>query len=120
MDSHNSTRMFPISMEETRKTTRWLLRVICFLMAVTEVDCWLVLTNMYKQQEWSQQILRKELSREFLHNEYLYQLKPLKMYKSKRLDKAKHSFVVLPKNRTFKKAAMVYYRTAYILLVCSY
>ena len=63
--------MIPIVMEETLKTTRWPLRVLCFFMAVTEVNCWLGLTNIYKQQEWSQQDFRKELSREFLHSKNL-------------------------------------------------
>ena len=66
-----SDKMIPIAMEETLKTTRWPLRLPCFLMAVTEVNCWLVLTNIDKQQEWSQQDFRKELSGEFLQNEYL-------------------------------------------------
>ena len=61
VDSHNSSRMVPIAMEETWKTTRWPLRVFFFLMAVSEVICWLVLTNIYKQPERSQQDFRKEL-----------------------------------------------------------
>ena len=82
VDSHNSSRMFPVAMDETWKTTRWALRVFCFLMAETEVSSWLVLTNICKQWETSQQDFRKKLSRGFLHNKYLCQLKPPKLRKS--------------------------------------
>lgn len=120
VDSHNSSRMFPIAMEETWKTTRWPLRVFCFLLAVTEVNCRLVLTNIYNQSEMSQQDFRKELSREFLHNKYLCLPKPTKMRKSKRLNDPDHCLVSLPKNRTFKKTTLVYCKTTYIQLVCSF
>ena len=68
IDAHNSSRMFPIVMEETWKTTRWPCRVFCILLAVTEVNCRLVLTNLYNQPEYSQQEFRKQLSRDLLQN----------------------------------------------------
>ena len=119
VDSHNSSRMFPIAMEETWKTTRWPLRVFCFLMAVSEVNCRLVLTNIYKQQERSKQDFRKELSKEFLYKKYINQEKPSNNRKSKRLNKAEHCLVSLPKNRTFRKSTLVFCKTAYIQLLCS-
>ena len=50
-------------MEEMWKTRRWACRVFYFLLADTEVDCRLVLTNLYNQSECSQQEFRKQLSR---------------------------------------------------------
>ena len=51
VDAHNSSRMFPIAIEETWKTTRCAYRVLCFLLAAMEVDCRLVLTNLHSQPE---------------------------------------------------------------------
>lgn len=120
VDSHNSSRMFPIAMEEVWKTTRWPCRVFCFMMAVTEVNCRLVLTHIYKQPEYSQQEFRKKLSKEFLNNGYLFQSKPPGMRKSRRVNRPDHCLVSLPKNRTFRKTSVVFCKTAYIQLVCSY
>ena len=38
IDNHNSQRMHPITMEETRMTTYWPNWVFCFLLAVTVVN----------------------------------------------------------------------------------
>ena len=68
----------------------------------------------------SQQDYWEELSREFLHSKYLYLSKPAKMRKSERLNKPEHYLVSLSKNQTVKKTAIVYCKTIYIQLVCSY
>ena len=119
VDAHNSSRMYPIALEETWKTTRWPCRVFCFLLAVTEVNCRLVLTNIYKQPDMSQQQFRKLFSRELLHNKYLCQAKPQGKRKSKRISEPDHRLVSLPKNRTFRKTSIVFTKTSYIQLVCS-
>ena len=119
IDAHNSSRMFPIAMEETWKTTRWPCRVFCFLLAVTEVNCRLVLTNLYNQPECSQQEFRKQLSRELLQNKYQLQYRSQRTRKSRRINQPDHCLLSLPKNRTFRKTSIVYCKTAYIQLVCS-
>ena len=72
IDVHYFSKMFPIAIEEIWKTTRWAYRVFCFLLAVTEVNCRLVLTNVYNPPECSQQDFRKGLPRELL--QYKFQL----------------------------------------------
>ena len=37
----------PLQWRKIRKTTRWPLQVFCFLLAMTEVNCRLILTNIY-------------------------------------------------------------------------
>ena len=122
VDYHNSSRMFSIVMEETWKTTRCSLWVFCFLLVVTQVNCQLVLTNIYiyNQSDISQQDFWQEPSREFLYSKHLCLSKPAKMRKSKRLNRPQHWLVSLSKNRTVKKTAMVYCKTTYIQFICSY
>ena len=38
VDAHNSSRMFPVALEETWKTQRWPCRVLSFLLAIIEVN----------------------------------------------------------------------------------
>ena len=103
VDAHNSSRMFPVALEESWKTQRWPCRVLSFLLAITEVNCRLVLTNIYKQPPYSQQDFRKRLAKEFLYNAYLNQQEPSGARKSARLHLPEHRLVSLPKHRTFKK-----------------
>ena len=117
VDAHNSSRMYPIALEETWNTTRWPCRV--FFLAVTDVNCWLALTKIYNQPEMSQQEFRKLFSRELLHNKHLCQPAPSGKRKSKRKSQPDHCLVSLPKNRTFRKSSIVFTKTAYIQLVCS-
>ena len=119
VDAHNSSRMYPIALEETWKTTRWPCRVFCFLLAVTEVNCRLAFTKIYNQPEMSQQEFRKLFSRALLHNKHLCQYEPSGKRKSNRISQPDHCLVSLPKNRTFRKSSIVFTKTAYIQLVCS-
>ena len=111
--------MLPIAMEETWKITRWPFRVFYFLLAVTEVNCRLVLTNFCNQPECSQQEFRKQLSRQFLQNKYQLQYWSQGTRKSRRINQPDHCLLSLPKNCTFQKTSIVYCKTAYIRLVCS-
>ena len=101
VDAHNSSRMFPVALKETWKTQRWPCRVLSFLLAITEVNCRLVLTHIYKQPPFSQQDFRKRLAKEFLYNPYLNQEAPSGRRKSGRSNLPEHRLVSLPKYRTF-------------------
>eukprot|EP00591_Stephanopyxis_turris_P005624 CAMPEP_0195507428 /NCGR_PEP_ID=MMETSP0794_2-20130614/886_1 /TAXON_ID=515487 /ORGANISM="Stephanopyxis turris, Strain CCMP 815" /LENGTH=132 /DNA_ID=CAMNT_0040634109 /DNA_START=1212 /DNA_END=1610 /DNA_ORIENTATION=+ len=39
VDAHNSIQMDPICLKETWKPARWLLQVLAFYLAITEVNC---------------------------------------------------------------------------------
>ena len=119
VDAHNGSRMFPIALEETWKTNRWACRVFAFLLAVTEVNCRLLQTNLYNQPSLSQQEFRKQFAKELIHNKYISQGEERSVRKSARLSLPEHRLVSLPKNRTFKKTTIVFCKTAYIQLVCS-
>ena len=102
VDAHNGSRMFPIALEETWKTNRWASRVFAFLLAVTEVNCCLLLTNLYNQPSMSQQDFRKQFTKELIHNKYISQGEEKSVRKSARLSLPEHQLISLPKYRTFK------------------
>ena len=101
------------------KTTRWPYRVFSFLLVVTEVNCRLVLTNLYNQPECSQQEFRKQLSRELLQNKHQLQYWSQRTRKLRKINQSDHCLLSLPKSCTFQKTSIVYRKTAYIQLVCS-
>ena len=59
VDSHNSSLMDPISLEETRNTTRWPVRVFMFLLDTTEANCQLATENIYDHPACFQQEFRR-------------------------------------------------------------
>ena len=59
IDSNNGSRMYPIALEETWKTTRWENRVFQFLLAITEVNTKNELHHLYGHKNYSQIEFRK-------------------------------------------------------------
>lgn len=68
------------------KIQRWPCSLLSIIPAITEVNCQLVLTHIYKQPPNSQQAFRKILTKESLFNAYLNQEEPSWIRKSSRLN----------------------------------
>jgi len=77
VDDHNNNRHALPSLEDTWRTTRWPVRVFTFLLALTEVNTWLVLRvfvfigaragSLPKYHEF-----RRRLAWQFIDNKYLH------------------------------------------------
>ena len=90
-----------------------------FLLAVSEVNCHLIQTNLYNQPSMSQQEFQKQFTKELIHNKYISQGDERSVRKSARLSLPEYRLISLPKNCTFKTTIIVFCKTAYIQLGCS-
>ena len=120
VDSHNSLRMHPLSLEETWKTRRWALRVLQFLLAVTEVNVKLVMENLYGATKMSQQEFRKKFSNELINNPYLEEEKKQEaLRQSRREMNPAHEIKSLEPFTTFAGTTFAKCKTRYIQLQCT-
>ena len=71
VDDHNSRRQYQISIERTWETRYWPNRVFAFLLAVTEVNVYLAMTNIYGEPAMKQIQFRQKLAQELMDNTYL-------------------------------------------------
>jgi Transposase IS4 len=71
VDAHNSSRMYPIALEETCKTHRWPMRVFQFLLAITEVNCRLAREKIFDHEKESQQDFRRLFAKALIDNSYI-------------------------------------------------
>ena len=121
VDSHNGLRMYPISLEETWKTKRWPLRVLQFLLAITEVNVKLVSEYCFACDKVSQQEFRKSFAREMINN--IYYERENKRGNGRRTSPREkvreHRLVPLGPYKTFDGSALVNCKTRYIQLKCT-
>ena len=103
VDSHNSSLMDPISLEETRNTTRWPVRVFMFLLDTTEANCQLATENIYDHPACFQQEFRRLIPEALIKNNYIHQDKYPRHYQRGRQFLNDNELVQLQKYRTFKK-----------------
>jgi len=71
VDAHNARRHAPISLEETWATKTWEHRVFAFIVAVCEINTYLVATNKFdvnSKEEYLQ--LRRKLAKSLMENRY--------------------------------------------------
>lgn len=119
VDNHNAARMFPISIEETWKTTRWPLRVLQFFLSITEVNVHRVRDYMFPQTDLphesttSQQDFRKEFANALIYNAKLdeEQQSPSSSVKRRRRNNDVHELVRLPPFRNFRGSRMIKTKT---------
>ena len=111
VDGHNSARMDPIALEETWKTTRWPLRVLQFLLAITEVNVCRVREYMFTEPEkrgdnkCSQQEFRKEFAYSLIFNTKLEEesMSPRSLRKQKHnTDNDHHKLIPLQPFQNFQ------------------
>lgn len=120
VDSHNSSRMHPLSLEETWKTIRWPLRVFQFILAVTEVNCRLAFQNLCGGEIMSQQQFRRRFAKELIFNTDLESNpSPLRASKRKMNDQTSHELVPLSPFRNFKNGRVVKVRTRSVQRKCN-
>eukprot|EP00977_Amphora_coffeiformis_P000513 scaffold130_cov151-Amphora_coffeaeformis.AAC.2 len=123
VDSHNSSRMYPIALEETWKTNRWESRVFAFLLAITEVNCRLAHTNIYGADPISQQDFRRQFAKALIYNPYQTSQEGYPRVSPRKgppeAAAACHRRESLPPYRTWNGGKMVHCRTQYIQLKCS-
>ena len=66
VENHNTQQMFPIALEEVMKTSRWALRILQFVLAITEVNTKLTLENLFNKGFIPQLDFRRELAQELI------------------------------------------------------
>ena len=82
VDSHNARRHSPISLEETWATKTWEHRVFAFVLAVCEINTYLVATNNYDFDDDVEYLkLRKKLAQSLIYNTYDDGVQPAKRLK---------------------------------------
>lgn len=71
VDCHNAKRHKPISLEETWKTQKWIHRVFAFIIAVCEINTYIVAVKKFKCAEDVNVLdLRKQLAEALIMNTY--------------------------------------------------
>ena len=103
IDNHSAMRMHPISMEETRMSSRWPNRDFCFLLAVTMVNIQNVGCYFAKLPKIDAICAHKLIAQQLILNEYI-QNAAQSHCKRHSTD---HKLVALPTFRKFKNSTMV-------------
>ena len=98
VDDHNNLRHSPISLEETWITRRWENRVFAFLLAITEVNMFLVHRYWIWEPNQQQTFLQfcRQLARALIHNEFMKSDTAVGPRKSKRGWTHEHNIVRAP------------------------
>jgi Transposase IS4 len=112
IDSHNAKRHAPISLETTWATKQWPNRVFSFLLAVTEVNCFLVSKYFYNQEYENMIDFRQKFADALINNGYdMVSEKTIAEFgvrRSKRKGNGEdHELLSLPKKTKFKQSSIV-------------
>jgi Transposase IS4 len=121
VDAHNSSRMDPISLEETWKTQRWACRVFQFLLAITEVNCRLALEKLFNGDKNSQQGFRKMFAKALIFNSYIVDvsLGSPRSLRHSPLMRNIHQFCTIPNGKKFSpNGRLVPTKTKYLQRYC--
>ena len=119
VDDHNSRRQSPISIERTWETRYWPNRVFAFLLAVTEVNVYLAMTNIYGAPAMKQIQFRQKLARELMENTYLEIDKREEMRKRTIDSVMVHKLLTIPRGMEFKGDHLVKSKIQYPQQKCS-
>jgi hypothetical protein len=107
IDSHNSQRMHPISMEETWMTTRWPNQVFCFLLAITVVNVQNAATHFLRKEKIDSLTARKNLAKVLIYNVYLVESdNSPRGTKWPRRGVVGHELLMLPNHQIFKNGIL--------------
>ena len=118
VDNNNSRQMFPIAIEEQVKTIRWALCVFQFLLAVTEVNCYLARLKIFDCKPEEQVDFRYYLAQEMINNPYLGTGGVITRSESNDDGLDGHKKLSIPKKKTFKGSQLVETQCSYIQLKC--
>jgi hypothetical protein len=107
IDSHNSQRMHPISMEETWMITRWPNRVFCFLLAITVVNVQNAATHFLGKEKIDALTARRHLAKVLIYNPYLAESdNSPRDSKRPRRGVVGHELLTLPNHQIFKNGIL--------------
>ena len=99
---HNAKRHSPISMEAVWATKWWPNRVFCFLLLITEVNCFLAESYYTGQKSDSMLDFWKHLSFELIENAYMRGEERVECHRSCRIREGiSHGLVLLPPWKKF-------------------
>jgi hypothetical protein len=111
VDCHNAKRHAPIGFETTWATKTWEKRVFAFLLAVTEVNIFLVANHFYDGKHESMLDFRLAFAKEMINNKYLQQERlenSLQLRRSNRNNNSdEHQLMSLPKKKKFVNGKVV-------------
>ena len=108
VDDHNAKRHSPISIEVVWATMRWPNRVFCFLLSITEVNCFLAETYFTGRKSDSMLDFRKRLSFELIENAYMKEDNRAERQRSARIrERIGHGLVSLPPWKKFSGEHLV-------------
>lgn len=120
VDDHNNRRQSPIALEKTWTTSWWPNRVFTFLLAVTEINVLLCLTNMFNEEEMGTLEFRKLLAKQLIHNPYLEDDTDARKRKSGRISASfEHRLLGLERFKKFSGAQIVTAESEYPQRRCS-
>ena len=99
VDDHNNLRHKVPSLEETWTTSRWLCRVLCFMMAVVEINAYLAFRFFVWRNDPDKtptlHQFRRTLALELIYNEYL-KLDEMEGQKKRKRGACDHALLVAP------------------------
>ena len=102
VDDHNPKWHSPISIEVVWATKRWPNRVFCFLLSITEVNCFLAESYFTGEKSDSLLDFQKRLSFELIENAYMKEDDRVEHQRSARIrERIGHGLVSLPPWKKF-------------------
>ena len=108
VDDHNAKRHSPISIEVVWATKQWPNRVFCFLLSITEVNCFLAESCFTGRKSDSMLDFRKRLSLELIENAYMKEDNRVEPQRLARIrERIGHGLVSLPPWKKFSGRHLV-------------
>ena len=111
IDNHNSSRMHPISMEETWMTMRWANHIFCFLLAVTVVNIQNAACYFLNKSKMDALQSRRLIAKQFIFNCHLEQEQASR--KHPRQGTTAHTLIMVPTHTKFIQGRLVTCKTKY-------
>ena len=120
VDDHNVKWHSPISIEVVWATKQWPNRVFCFLLLITEVNCFLAESYFTGRNSDSMLDFQKHLSFELIENAYMREEDRVEHHRSARIREGiGHGLVSLPPWKIFSCRCLITSVSKYPQKKCS-
>ena len=93
--------------------------MFAFLLAVTEVNVFNAMKNIYGGKDMQQIVFRQKLAKELMHNDYIKENRDENRAMNKRSRPLVHELLTLPCGKKFKDDKIVNSKIAYSQQTCS-
>ena len=93
--------------------------MFAFLLAVTEVNVFLTMKNIYGGDDMKQIVFRQKLAKDLMHNDYIKENRTENRAMKKRMKSSVHEILTLPCRKKFKGEKIVNSKTPYSQRTCS-